>query len=554
MGKTKQSAEETKSAVAAGAGIDSKGTSANGASAAVPAERVTRLEILETEFERRMDKSALGGGVDAIARQHSKGNLTAMERMDRFFDAGTFRRLYALRGAGNTGDGVVAGWGLVNGRKTYAYGWDFTNFAGTCSADNGRAIGEIIEMAKRELCPIVGLNDSGGARVQEGVASLFGYGHIFNGHIDSSGYIPQLSAIVGPCAGGAVYAPALTDFIFMAKSAFMAVTGPEVMKTTTGKNLTMDELGGYKLHSEKSGRVNFVGDDDVDVIGQMRTLLSYLPGSYLELPPFIASSDPADRETDLSREVMNKVLEQDTPFDVRVIIQDILDHREFFEASAPYAKNLVTGFGRLAGWPVGIIANQSTDMSGNLDPDSAKKGARFVRFCDCFNIPLITLVDVAGFIPDDTTEARDIEGFGAGFLMAYRLATVPKFSVVLRRAFGGAYDVMSYKLANTNRSFAWPTSRFAVMGAAGAVDLINRRELLKIKADQGDEAYHKRRNELIEQNKAEVVNPWKAAELGYIDQFIRIKNTRARLAESLTPIMEVEKNRPRTFKGANWPI
>ncbi len=515
---------------------------------------MTRLEMLESEFEKRVAKSELGGGEEAIARQHAKGNLTAIERMELLFDKGTFRRLYALRGAGNTGDGVVSGWGLIEGRKAYAYGWDFTNFAGTCSADNGRAIGEIIENAKKELCPIIGLNDSGGARVQEGVASLFGYGHIFNGHIDSSGYIPQISAIVGPCAGGAVYAPALTDFILMSKTAFMAVTGPEVMKTTTGKSLTKDELGGYKLHSEKSGRVNLVGADDQDITTLIRQLMGYLPASCLELPPYKATNDPIDRPTDLSREIMSSVLERDTPFDVRVIIQDILDDQDFLEISDNYAKNLVTGFGRLGGWPIGVIANQSTQLSGNLDPDSAKKGARFVRFCDCFNIPLLTLVDVAGFIPDDTTEARDIEGFGAAFLMAYRLATVPKFSVVLRRAFGGAYDVMSYKLSNTNRAFAWPTSRFAVMGASGAVDLIFRRELMKIKADQGEEAYHKRRNELIEQNKAEVVNPWKAAELGYIEQFIRIRNTRVRLAEALLPLMEVERLKPRRFKGANWPV
>ncbi len=514
----------------------------------------SKLEELEAEFERRVAKSALGGGDAAIARQHSKGNLTAMERMDVLFDPGSFQRMFALRGAGNSGDGVVAGCGKINGRKAYCYAWDFTNFAGTCSADNGRAIAEIIEHARKEHCPIIGLNDSGGARVQEGVASLFGYGHIFNGHIDASGHIPQISAIVGPCAGGAVYAPALTDLIVMARNAFMAVTGPEVMKSTTGKSLTMDELGGYRVHSEKSGRVNLVGTTDIDVLNQIRDLIDYLPDSCLELAPYKPSADPIERPTELAHEVINKVLEQDTPFDVRVIIGDILDMGRFFEVSEAYAKNLVVGFGRLDGWTVGIVANQSTDLSGNLDPDSAKKGARFVRMCDCFNIPLITLVDVAGFIPDDQTEAKDIEGFGAGFLMAYRLATVPKLSLVLRRAFGGAYDVMSYKLSNTSRAFAWPTSRFAVMGASGAVDLIHRRELKKIRTEQGDEAYHLRRNELIETHKTEVVNPWRAAELGYIDQFIRVRETRHRLAEALTPIMEAERAKPRGHKGPNWPI
>lgn len=523
-------------------------------SAASTERPVHPLEAIEAEFERRDARSMLGGGEAAIARQHAKGNLTAFERVDLLFDRGTFRRMFSLRGAGNSGDGVVAGWGLIDGRKAYTYAWDFTNFAGTCSADNGKAISEVIEAARREYCPLIGLNDSGGARVQEGVASLFGYGHIFSGHIDASGVIPQISAIVGPCAGGAVYAPALTDFVAMSQSAFMAVTGPEVMKTTTGKSLTMDELGGYKIHSEKSGRVNLVGYDDREVIKLIRELLSYLPDSCLHLPPHRPTDDPVTRRTELSHEVMRKVLQQDTPFDVRVIIGDILDDSRFFELSENYAKNLVTGFGRLGGWPVGIIANQSTALSGNLDPFSAKKGARFVRFCDCFNIPIITLVDVAGFIPDDQAEASDIEGFGAAFLMAYRIATVPKFSVVLRRAFGGAYDVMSYKLANTNKAFAWPTSRFAVMGAAGAVDLIHRRELMKIRAEQGEEAYHTRRNELIDQHKAEVVNPWRAAELGFIDQFIRISKTRERLAEALLPIMEVEKLKPRKHKGANWPV
>lgn len=521
---------------------------------AAPSPTLSKLEQIEAEFERREFKSALGGGAKAIARQHAKGNLTAMERMGIFFDAGTFQRLYSLRGANNSGDGVVAGWGLVGGRKVYAYAWDFTNFAGTCSADNGRAIGEVIDAARKEYCPIVGLNDSGGARVQDGVASLFGYGHIFNGHIDASGHVPQISAIIGPCAGGAVYAPALTDFVCMSKTAFMAVTGPEVMKTTTGKSLTMEELGGYAVHSEKSGRVNLVGDDDADVLRQIRELLSYLPDSHLHMPPYRPTNDPVDRPMDLTHEVMRKVLEQDTPFDVRVIIGDLVDEHRFFEISERFARNLVTGFGRLAGWPIGIIANQSISLSGNLDPDSAKKGARFVRFCDSFNIPLLTLVDVAGFIPDDKTEAADIEGFGACFLMAYRKATVPKFSVVMRRAFGGAYDVMSYKLADTNRAYAWPTSRYAVMGAAGAVDLIHRRELMQIRADEGEDAYHRKRNELIEDHKVNVVNPWKAAELGYIEQFIRIPRTRKRLVEALVPLMETQKVLPKTFKGPNWPI
>lgn len=515
---------------------------------------LSKLEKLEAEFKDRELRSLRGGGEKAIARQHSKGWLTASERMNVLFDKDSFQRIYGLRGDNNTGDGVVAGLGRVRGRKVYAYAWDFTNFAGTCSADNGRAIGELILMAKNEHCPVIGLNDSGGARVQEGVASLFGYGHIFNGHIDSSGYIPQISAIIGPCAGGAVYAPALTDFVCMSKGAFMAVTGPEVMKSTTGKSLTMEELGGVAVHSEKSGRVNLVGDGDEHVLNIIRDLIDYLPDSYLHLPPYRETEDAHDRPLDLSHEIMQKVLEQDTPFDVRVIISDMLDEGRFLENSETFAKNLVTGFGRLGGWPVGIIANQSTSLSGNLDPDSAKKGARFVRFCDCFNIPLVTLVDVAGFIPDDTTEARDIEGFGASFLMAYRLSSVPKFSVVMRRAFGGAYDVMSYKLAGTNRAFAWPASRFAVMGAAGAVDLIHRRELMKLKAEQGEDAYHQYRNKLVDQHKEEVVNPWRAAELGYIDQFIDIRDTRKRLIEELLPLMEVEKLKPKHHKGANWPI
>jgi propionyl-CoA carboxylase beta chain len=512
------------------------------------------LDAIEAEFERREAVSALGGGEAAIARQHAKGSMTALERMDALFDAGAFRRLFALRGEGNTGDGVVGGWGLIGGRKVFAYGWDFTNVAGTCSADNGRAVREIVDAARVEHCPVVSLNDSGGARVQDGVASLYGYSEIFSSHIDASGRVPQLSAVVGPCAGGAVYAPALTDFIVMTKSAFMAVTGPEVMKATTGKSLTKEELGGYRVHSEKSGRVNLVAEDDSEAIVLLRDLLAFLPDSHLHLPPRAQSDDPIDRPTELSREVMRKVLERDTPFDVRVVIADILDDSRFFEVSEAFAPNLVTGFGRLGGWTVGVLANQSAALAGNLDPASARKGSRFIRFCDCFNIPLVTLVDVSGFIPDDATEAQDIEGCGAGLMMAYRRASVPKFSVVVRRAFGGAYDVMCNKQARTNRAFAWPTARFAVMGAPGAVDLLHRRNLARARESEGDEALHRLRNELIEAYKTDVVNPWKAAELGYIDEFIDIRDTRARLAEALLPLMEVEKLKPRSFKGENWPI
>ena len=519
-----------------------------------PAAPASTLGSLEAEFLRREHKSDLGGGEAAIARQHAKGNRTALERMELLFDPPSFQRLFTLRGADNSGDGVVAGWGLIGGRKVYAYGWDFTYFAGTCSSDNGRTVREIIDLARREHCPVVGVNDSGGARVQDGVASLYGYSQIFSAHIDASGHVPQISAIVGPCAGGAVYAPALTDFIAMSKNSFMAVTGPEVMKTTTGKTLTKEELGGYRVHSEKSGRVNLVGEDDVEVMALIRRLLGYLPDSCLHLPPRVESGDPIERPVQLAHEVMRKVTEQDTPFDVRVVIGDVLDERFFFEVSGRFAPNLVTGFGRLGGWTVGVIANQSAALSGNLDPNSARKGARFVRFCDCFNIPTITFVDVSGFVPDDAAEADDIEGCGAAFMMAYRLATTPKFSVVLRRAFGGAYDVMCNKEARTNRAFAWPTARFAVMGAPGAVDLIHRRDLAKIRADDGENAYHVRRNELINEHKREVINPWRAAELGFIDQFIPIRETRLRLAEALLPLMEVEKLKTRGHKGANWPL
>lgn len=496
-----------------------------------PRPVTTRLQQIEAEFAARKDRSSYGGDgrEKAIARQHDKGNLTAMERMGLLFDEDTFQRLFTLRGPGNSGDGVVAGWGYINGRKVYAYAWDFTQIAGTCSADNGKAIAEIIESARKECCPIIGLNDSGGARIQVGVASLFGYGHIFNGHIDSSGHIPQISAIVGPCAGGAVYAPALTDFILMAKNAFMAVTGPGVLKSTTGKDLTMDELGGCQIHSEHSGRVNRVGRDDREIIKLIRELLGYLPGSCLELPPYQKPNDPLDRPCDLSREKMETALEEDVPFDIRVTINDLLDDQRYFEMCPKFAPNLITCFGRLGGWPVGIIANQGTHLSGNLDPDSAKKGARFIRFCDCFNIPIITLVDVAGFIPDDEAERRDLEGFGAQLLMAYRLATVPKFSLVLRRAFGEAFYMMGGKLCGANRTFAWPCSRFAVMDASVVVDLTNQHE-------------------------TEIVNPWKAAELGYIDQFIAIKDTRLLLAEALLPLMEAEKLKPHGFKQPNRPI
>jgi len=487
----------------------------------------TKLQILND----RRSESRLGGGQARIDTQHKKGRMTARERIDLLLDKGSFREVdafvkhrtndFGLDKQKFMSDSVVTGWGTIEGRLAYVFSQDFTVFGGSLGEVHAEKICKIMDMAMKNGAPVIGLNDSGGARIQEGVVALAGYSDIFLRNTMASGVIPQISAIMGPCAGGAVYSPALTDFIFMTRNtSYMFVTGPDVVKAVTHEEVTQEELGGASVHSEKSGVCHVAADSEADTLYLIRKMMGYLPQNNMEDPPFVPGDDPLRMDENL-----NTIIPDDAnkPYDMKEVIRMIMDNGQFFEIHEGYAQNIVVGFARLGGHSVGIVANQPSVLAGVLDIDASEKGARFVRFCDSFNIPIITFEDVPGFLPGTVQEHHGIIRSGAKLLYAYCEATVPKLTVVTRKAYGGAYCVMSSKHIRSDVNLAWPSAEIAVMGPDGAVNIIFRKEL----ENATDPV--KRKAELVADYREKFASPYVAAERGYIDDVIEPKETRPRL-------------------------
>ncbi len=514
------------------------------------------LEEKLKKLKEMRETAKLGGGQKRIDSQHKKGKLTARERIELLLDDGSFEEFdmfvthrtkeFGLEKEKYLGDGIVTGYGTIDGRLMFVFSQDFTVFGGTLSEAFAEKVCKIMDMALKVGAPVIGLNDSGGARIQEGVVSLGGYADIFLRNTLVSGVIPQISIIMGPCAGGAVYSPAITDFTFMVKgTSFMFVTGPNVVKTVTHEDVTFDELGGANIHSSKSGVSHFACENEAEALLKVRKLMSFLPANNMDDPPEIEPSDPIDR-TD---ESLNSIVPENPnkPYDIKDIITRVIDDGDFFEVHADYAMNIVVGFARLGGKPVGIIANQPAHLAGVLDIDSSIKGARFVRFCDCFNIPLVTFEDVPGFLPGTVQEHGGIIKHGAKLLYAYCEATVPKLTVITRKAYGGAYDVMSSKHIRGDINYAWPSAEIAVMGPKGAAEIIFRKE---IAAADDPEAFLKQKEE---EYRRMFASPFKAAERGYIDDVILPENTRPRLIRALRMVENKrDKNPPK--KHGNIPL
>ena len=510
---------------------------------------MAKLDALERLAE-------LGGGEERLKRQHEAGKLVARERMELLFDPGTFEEVdklvthrcldFGMADQVVPGDGVVTGHGRIDGRVAYAFAQDFTVFGGSLSETNAAKIVKIMDMAMRAGAPIVGLNDSGGARIQEGVLSLGGYADIFLRNTLASGVVPQISAILGPCAGGAVYSPAITDFIVMAKSSsYMFITGPDVIKTVTHEDVTKEELGGAMTHNAKSGVAHFAVEDDREAIALVRELLGFMPSNNLDEPPRRPTDDPLDRE-DAALDTLVPA-SPNQPYDMHDLIRSIADDGEFLEVQEHYARNIVVGFARLGGRPVGLVANQPAQLAGTLDIDASVKGARFVRFCDCFNIPLVTFEDVPGFLPGTQQEYGGIIRHGAKLLYAYAEATVPKVTVITRKAYGGAYCVMSSKHIRTDFNYAWPTAEIAVMGAEGAVNILYKREIEKAADPAATRA------EKIAEFREKFANPYVAAERGFIDEVILPRTTRRRLIQALATL-ETKRDRNPPKKHGNIPL
>lgn len=501
-------------------------------------------------------KSRLGGGEARIDVQHKKGRLTARERLDLLVDKGSFREVDAfvehrthdfnLDEQKYLSDSVITGWGTIAGRLVYVFSQDFTVFGGSLGEVHAAKICKIMDMAMKNGAPVIGLNDSGGARIQEGVVSLGGYADIFLRNTLASGVIPQLSVIMGPCAGGAVYSPALTDFIFMVRnSSYMFVTGPDVVKAVTHEDVSFEDLGGASIHSEKSGVCHVAGDNEADTLYLLRKLLGYLPQNNLEDAPLAQTTDdPLRMEQALDSLVPES---PDKPYDVKEVIRLIMDDGQFFEIHESFAANIVVGFAHLAGHSVGIVANQPTVLAGVLDIDASEKAARFVRFCDAFNIPIITFEDVPGFMPGTNQEHHGIIRAGAKLLYAYCEATVPKLTVITRKAYGGAYCVMSSKHIRGDVNLAWPTAEIAVMGPDGAVSIISRKEIESAK----DPA--KRKAELVADYREKLANPYVAAQRGFIDDVIEPKETRPRLINALEMLQNKRDSNP-PKKHGNVPL
>ena len=484
------------------------------------------------ELERRRDNARLGGGQARIDAQHSKGKLTARERIDLILDEGSFEEFdmfvehrgteFGMEKNKIPGDGVVTGWGTINGRTVYLFAKDFTVFGGSLSESHAKKITKIQDMALQNRAPIIGIFDAGGARIQEGVAALGGYGEVFLRNVLASGVIPQISVIMGPCAGGDVYSPAMTDFIFMVKdTSYMFVTGPDVVKTVTNETVTAEELGGASVHTTKSSIADRAYENDLEALLQMRRLMDFLPSSNLAGVPELPTRDLADRvEPSLDTLIPDN---PNKPYDMKELIHKVVDEGDFFEIQESFAKNIVTGFARMEGRTVGVVANQPMVLAGVLDSDASRKAARFVRFCDCFAIPLVTFVDVPGFLPGTAQEYGGLIKHGAKLLFAFAEATVPKVTVITRKAYGGAYDVMSSKHIRGDVNYAWPTAEIAVMGAKGAAEILYRAELSDPEKIAGR----------IKEYQDRFANPFVAAERGFIDEVILPRNTRRRLCRAL---------------------
>lgn len=510
------------------------------------------LDLKYQQLKEKLKMAELGGGEEKINKQHTEGKKTARERITDLLDAGTFvefDKLVVHRatdfGMGENkipGDGMVTGYGKIDGRLVFLFAQDFTVFGGTMSRANADKVVKIMQTAMKMGAPVIGLNDSGGARIQEGVQSLAGYADIFHLNVMASGVIPQISAILGPCAGGAVYSPALTDFILMVKEkSYMFITGPEVIKAVTHEDVTKEDLGGAFTHNAKSGVAHMMADDDEQAMLMIRELMSYIPSNNMEDPPMKPTTDDVAREDESLQTIIP--VDPNKPYDMKELIETIVDNKNFFEIQPHYAMNIITGFARIGGKSVGVVANQPSILAGVLDIDSSVKGARFVRFCDAFNIPIITFVDVPGFLPGTTQELGGIIRHGAKLLYAYSEATVPKITVITRKAYGGAYDVMSSKHIGADVNFAYPTAEIAVMGSEGAVNILYRN---KLKSDAD-------RLKKVEEYRTLFANPYKAAELGYIDEIILPKQTRFKLYQALEMTKSKSKNNP-PKKHGNIPL
>jgi len=513
---------------------------------------VDRLDDL-----RRRAETVLGmGGEERIRRQHEAGKLTARERLDLLLDPGSFVELdrfvthrgreFGLDKIEAPADGVVTGHGTIDGRPVAVFSQDFTVLGGSLGEGHAEKIVKIMDLALSSGIPVIGLNDSGGARIQEGVTALGGYAEIFFRNVMTSGVVPQISVIMGPCAGGAVYSPAMTDFIIMVRgTSYMYVTGPQVVKAVTREDVSHEELGGADVHAAKSGVAHFVAEDDEDALGLVRRLLAYLPQNNVDDPPRREPTDDPARMDDALNPLVPE--EPTKPYDMHEVIHRIVDHGEFLEVHREFAPNLLVGFARLNGRPVGIVAQQPAVLAGVLDIDSADKGARFVRFCDAFNIPLVTFVDVPGFMPGTAQESGGIIRHGAKLLYAYCEATVPKLTVITRKAYGGAYDVMSSQHIRGDLNLAWPTAEIAVMGPEGAIDIIFRKELVEAEDAEA------RRRELVEAYRAQFANPYIAAGRGYIDDVIEPRETRPRLIAALELLQTKRQTNPKRKHG-NIPL
>lgn len=511
------------------------------------------------ELIEKREQARLGGGLKRIEAQHSKGKLTARERIETLLDEGSFEEFdmfvthrctnFGIDKTKFLGDGVVTGHGTIDGRVVYVFAQDFTVFGGSLSETFAQKICKVMDMAMKVGAPVIGLNDSGGARIQEGVTSLAGYAEIFQRNIMASGVIPQLSAIFGPCAGGAVYSPALTDFIVMSKgSSYMFLTGPKVVKTVTGEVVTDEQLGGAVVHASKSGVAHFVADDEREGILLLRKLLSYLPQNNLEEAPVIPTNDPIDRIEDTLNEIIPD--NPNKPYDVKDVIHAIVDNGEFLEIHRSYAPNIVVGFARFNGTSVGIVANQPAYLAGVLDINASRKAARFVRFCDAFNIPIVTLEDVPGFLPGTAQEYGGIIIHGAKLLFAYGEATVPKITIVLRKAYGGAYCVMSSKHLRGDINYAWPTAEIAVMGPKGAIEVLESKNIAALATDDEKAAYVANAEQ---EYKDQFANPYNAAKFGYIDDVIEPRNTRFRIIRALQTLATKKDTNP-AKKHSNLPL